>query len=99
MVPQYIEASASSPVTEWQDSRGESWVNVDGESDPTHYAHKAWLTETHVSGFFYRLSAPGYTDCTDWSGPFATLAEAQADCERTFDCDPKTGDDLDEVSA
>ena len=27
-------------------------------------------------GWFARLSAPGYLDCTDWSGPFASPAEA-----------------------
>lgn len=29
-----------------------------------------------VTGFFCRLSAPGYMDCTDWSGPYATDAAA-----------------------
>jgi len=28
------------------------------------------------SGFCSRLSMPGYLDCTDWHGPFATEAEA-----------------------
>lgn len=27
-------------------------------------------------GWFARLSMPGYMDCTDWSGPFETEAEA-----------------------
>lgn len=29
-----------------------------------------------VEGWFARLSAPGYTDCTEWSGPFASGEEA-----------------------
>lgn len=29
-----------------------------------------------VTGWFARLIAPGYLDCTDWSGPYATEAEA-----------------------
>lgn len=29
----------------------------------------------HV-GYFARLSASGYTDCTDWSGPFGSAIEA-----------------------
>ena len=30
-----------------------------------------------VFGFFCRLSAPGYMDCTDWIGPFETEEEAE----------------------
>lgn len=30
-------------------------------------------------GYYVRLSASGYLDCTDWSGPYATIEEgAQA---------------------
>jgi hypothetical protein len=29
-----------------------------------------------VKGWFARLSAPGYMDCTDWSGPFKSEKEA-----------------------
>lgn len=28
------------------------------------------------SGYYARLSAPGYLDCTEWSGPFSTEDEA-----------------------
>ena len=30
------------------------------------------------AGYFCRLSAPGYLDATEWSGPFDTEAEAEA---------------------
>jgi hypothetical protein len=30
-----------------------------------------------VTGYFGRLSAPGYLDCTEWSGPFDTEKEAK----------------------
>ena len=30
-------------------------------------------------GIYWRLSAPGYMDCTEWSGPFETEEEAVAD--------------------
>lgn len=30
-----------------------------------------------VIGWYARLSAPGYLDCTDWSGPFTTADEAK----------------------
>ena len=32
-----------------------------------------------AQGYFCRLSAPGYLDCTEWSGPFETLREAYED--------------------
>ncbi len=31
------------------------------------------------AGYYHRLSAPGYLDCTDWSGPFQCEEEAVAD--------------------
>ena len=34
-----------------------------------------------VAGYFYRLSASGYLDCTEWSGPFATYEEAEEDLQ------------------
>lgn len=49
-----------------------------------------------VSGWFARLSAPGYMDCTDWSGPFATEDEAREHIRDMFDIDPDTGEDLPE---
>jgi hypothetical protein len=38
-----------------------------------------------VFGFFCRLSASGYTDSTDWIGPFDTESEAKAELEKDFD--------------
>jgi hypothetical protein len=35
--------------------------------------------ETDECGFYSRLSAPGYLDCTNWFGPFQTEVEAVAD--------------------
>ena len=45
------------------------------------------------TGWFYRLSASGYMD---WSGPYATEAEARDACRDDYDCDPDTWDDLPE---
>lgn len=39
-----------------------------------------------------RLSAPGYLDCTEWTGPFETEAEARAYLSDTY------GDDNGEVA-
>jgi hypothetical protein len=47
-----------------------------------------------VTGWFCRLSAPGYMDCTDWSGPFETEQEARDHIAETYDVDPETGDDV-----
>ena len=54
--------------------------------------------EEHPAAFCYRLSAPGYLDATDWHGPFETLEEARTDCERTYDVDPDTGEEVGEES-
>jgi hypothetical protein len=73
--------------------------NGESESFP-HPIYAADLDEgdeiEHVRGKFWcRLSAPGYMDCTDWSGPFDTLAEARAHIRDLYDVDPDTGDELD----
>jgi hypothetical protein len=56
---------------------------IEGEPDPE--------IETET-GWFSRLSAPGYLDCTDWCGPFASQEEALRElaahhdvCEHCFD--------------
>lgn len=45
-------------------------------------------------GWFSRLSADGYTDCTEWMGPFASEDEAIAEVKEAFDCDDE-GNDVD----
>lgn len=40
-----------------------------------------------------RLSAPGYMDATDWSGPYQTEKEARDYIEDTYDVDASTGAD------
>jgi hypothetical protein len=60
---------------------------VEGEPDPE--------SLRIVQGKFWaRLSAPGYLDATDWSGPFDTLKEARADLAKTHEVDPDSGEDL-----
>ena len=36
--------------------------------------------DTATRGWYWRLSASGYLDCTDWSGPFNTEFSAVLDC-------------------
>jgi hypothetical protein len=38
-------------------------------------------------GYYSRLSAPGYLDCTDWMGPYNTSAEALFACMREHQVD------------
>ena len=58
---------------------------VNGE--PTEPAHRS-------NGWICRLSAPGYMDCTDWSGPYDTLENARLAIVEMYDVDPDTGADL-----
>lgn len=46
-------------------------------------------------GWYCRLSASGYMDCTDWNGPYETYEEAIAACCEEHDCD-ENGDPIDE---
>jgi hypothetical protein len=44
-----------------------------------------------VQGWFCRLDAPGYMDCTDWSGPYDTKDEA---IEALEDMYPEEDEDI-----
>lgn len=46
------------------------------------------------SGWFFRLSAPGYMDATEWSGPYGSLQEAKKELEELYEVDPDTGEEL-----
>ena len=66
-----------------------AWIDA-MNVDPSDYQVR------RVPGYFARLSAPGYLDCTDWYGPYKTLAEAKEHLSAIFDVDPDTGDDLED---
>jgi hypothetical protein len=51
-----------------------------------------------VEGYFSRLSAPGYLDCTDWLGPYETEQAALDAVKDMYDCDDN-GDDADDDSS
>lgn len=42
-----------------------------------------WSAEI-VEGWFARMSAPGYLDCTDWIGPYDTAEEAERECREMY---------------
>lgn len=46
--------------------------------------------EVHEDKFCARLSAPGYTDCTDWSGPFDTEDAAHEYLNDTYGTDEES---------
>ena len=45
------------------------------------------------AGWYSRLSAPGYLDCTEWAGPFKTGDEALAYCMDLYEVDEDGEDD------
>lgn len=55
------------------------------------FLHKNGCTVTieRASGWWSRLSAPGYLDCTDWQGPYKTEREALDDLAKTHDVCPE----------
>lgn len=56
-----------------------------------------WETFERITGKWWcRLSAPGYMDCTDWSGPYETVEEARAAIVEMFEVDPDSGDEIEQ---
>lgn len=51
-----------------------------------------------VRGWFGRLSAPGYMDCTDWSGPFDSEEEALESIKELYGDDEDESDYEDEAA-
>lgn len=68
--------------------RGHFWVSENnGDCLPArHFKWQEAAREMNTApedtrlktGWFARLSAPGYLDCTDWCGPFDTAEAAEA---------------------
>ena len=48
------------------------YFNDDPNQDPTEEPRR----DDQEPGYYSRLSAPGYMDCTDWIGPFPSAEEA-----------------------
>jgi hypothetical protein len=62
------------------------------ETEKDHYkllCGKRWQEQT---GWFGRLSAPGYLNGTDWAGPFDSEAEAIECLSDPYDGDPLQDD-------
>ena len=62
------------------------------ESEKKHYKllnGEQWQKQT---GWYGRLSAPGYLDCTDWSGPYSSEEDADEALNDMYDGDPIVDD-------
>ena len=53
-------------------------------------------TITCQHGWFARLSADGYMDCTDWGGPFSSEEIARDYIADNYEVDPDTGEPLED---
>lgn len=102
MVPEY----STGPFYEVTDTRGEGTLVpaelVGSRPKPADFADYIDGTPKEaekVKGWFVRLSAPGYMDATDWSGPFDTEQEARAHVRDFWEVDPDSGDRLGNPSA
>lgn len=71
-----------------------SVVGPDGTLEPFLSGTVEGEPELVEGSWWCRLSAPGYMDATDWSGPFESEAEARTHIEETYDVDSVTGDTL-----
>jgi hypothetical protein len=56
------------------------------------------VQERYTGKWFCRLSANGYMDCTSWDGPYDTLEQANTAIIDTWDVDPDTGDEMEDVA-
>ena len=43
-----------------------------------------WTNDIPEAGWYWRLSAAGYLDCTEWAGPFTSEESAVADMLCTY---------------
>jgi len=71
--------------TEYYDEKRDvidAWVEAGSDQDRKPHVVKGW---------WCRLSAPGYLDATDISGPFKSEKEARAFIEEHYEVDPDTG--------
>lgn len=57
------------------------------------------VTLTLHVGFFGRMSAPGYLDCTDWSGPFETEEECMSELVDMYGDEEEDEEDEEEEEA
>lgn len=96
----FMGLSASMVPEYWH---GTMYYCPDTESDyyPSDMFSKDWVAEqeecdevAEETGWFARLTMPGYTDSTEWSGAFETEREARKFMMEHWDTHPTTGEDI-----
>jgi len=66
------------------------------ETEATEYMHESnpdSILEGYPAGWYSRLSADGYLDCTDWQGPYDSADRAIKEVCDLFDVD-ENGDPI-----
>jgi hypothetical protein len=61
---------------DWLDAQADEFMQPVAEYLDASEAREFTDDTTASAGWYSRLSAPGYLDCTDWSGPYETESEA-----------------------
>jgi hypothetical protein len=68
-------------------------IGLDMHPDDVYEQVEGYLEGSEVNdfvryeGWYGRLSASGYMDCTDWMGPYATSEDALAAVKEEYECD------------
>lgn len=60
------------------------WVEAEYLGD---FISDGFTVEEKATGWFARLSAPGYMDRTEWAGPFKSAEEAEAELDEMYGSD------------
>ena len=91
MAAYHVETNAGTEIVP-EDVCGVLNLNVDGMPDDVrtllpYLEHPRIAGVERKEGWYGRLSASGYLDCTSWDGPYATADEALDAVKEAFDCD------------
>lgn len=74
------------------------FFQVQGPDGPVYVPSEDYSEQAHgeilsrETGWFARLSMPGYLDCTEWEGPFGSEEEAQEHVSDTHGVHPISGE-------
>jgi hypothetical protein len=94
MIPEYVKTQKWNLTKPNGDEEIFDDVRDAGDYIDKHATDKDDYVITCARGWFARLSAPGYLDCTEWGGPFDTAFDARQYIVDTYDVDATTGDEL-----
>lgn len=66
----------SDDAREWLEAQNQEFMHPYAYKFTRQQAREETGDEDARAGWYSRLSAPGYLDCTDWSGPYKSQDEA-----------------------